>query len=158
MTEEEVYEGIKEFFEIEELVGPIVYKKYKQTAWRFLCPRLLETILILRKSLDSPFTVNTWKQGGVYDERGLRDNKTDILKNRTLKGKLYLSAHIMGKALDFKVEGMTSEQVRMWIVTNADKFPYRLRLEHNKNGKPISWVHLDVHCDIRKPKVYLFNI
>jgi len=158
MTEEEVYKGIKKFFSIEELVGPIVYKKYGEAAWRFLCPRLLETILILRKNLNLPFTANTWKKGGIYDERGLRDNMTDVLKNRTKKGRLYLSAHIMGKALDFKVEGMTAEQVRMWIVANEDLFPYRLRLEHNKNGKPISWVHLDVHCDIDNPKVYLFDV
>ena len=158
MTEQEILQGIKKYFSIKELVGRETYNRYGDRSWRFLDLRLLETILIIRKTINKPFTINTWYKGGRFDERGLRDNVQDILKNKTIKGSLYLSAHVLGKALDFTVEGMTAEEVRDWIIANQHILPYKIRLEHKKNGKPITWVHLDVIFELHNPKVYLFNV
>ena len=71
---------------------------------------------------------------------------------------MYLSAHMFGKAVDFDVKGMTSVEVRGWIVANEDKLPCKVRLEKNMKGKPISWVHLDIMSDPSKPKVYQFDV
>jgi hypothetical protein len=74
------------------------------------------------------------------------------------KGRMYLSAHVMGRAIDFDVKGMTAEQVRLWLVEVEDILPYKIRLENKMNGKQISWVHLDVYWNEKNNHVYLFNI
>jgi hypothetical protein len=80
---------------------------------------------------------------------------SSIVRN---KSTLYLSAHIFGKAVDFDVEGMSAVDVRKWIIENAEKFPCKIRLERNLNGKPINWVHLDTMSDESKGKVYQFDV
>ena len=121
-------------------------------------PRLLQAMLIIRTTLDKKITINTWKWGGKFSQRGLRTNLGQIVMKMVKRKKLYLSAHLMGKAVDFDVEGMSAEEVRMWIVKNEKLFPYKIRLEHIMNGKPINWAHLDVFWDKKNKHIYLFNI
>jgi hypothetical protein len=146
---------IKDYFCIEELVDKTVFDKYGETAWKFLDETILECLLIIREGLDKPISINNWKYGGKFSQRGLRHNMSSLVKN---KKRLYLSAHIFGKAIDFDVAGMTAVEVRAWIAANADLFPYKIRLERNMKGKPISWVHLDTMSDPSKPKVYQFDV
>jgi len=146
---------IKDYFCIEELVDKTVFDKYGESAWKFLDETILESLLIIREGIGFPMTINNWKWGGNFSQRGLRHNMSSLVKNKT---RLYLSAHIFGKAVDFDVQGMTAVQVREWIVKNEDKFPYKIRLERNMKGKPISWVHLDTMSDPTKPDVYLFDV
>lgn len=158
MEDKKIYEEIKEYFKIQEFVSPKVYKKYGEGAWQFLCPRLLHTVLIVRKELGKPMTINTWAFGGKFSQRGLRSNLGSIFMSKFKKGVLYLSGHVLGKAVDFDVKGMTANQVRDWLVENADKLPYKIRLENKLKGKYISWVHLDVMWKESNPKVYKFNV
>lgn len=146
---------IKDYFGIKELVDETVFKKYGERAWKFLDKNTLDCLLVVREGLGKPITVNNWHYGGVFDERGLRTNISPLVKNKT---RLYLSAHIFGKAFDFDVEGMTAVEVRLWIHKNANKFPCKIRLEGNMKGKPINWVHLDTMSDESKPKVYQFDV
>jgi hypothetical protein len=158
MTDEKIYEDIKKFFLIEEFVSPKVYKKHGERAWKFLCPRLLHTILIIRKEIGKPITINNWHTGGSFKQRGLRSNLGYIFLSKFKKGILYLSGHVLGVAVDFDVKGMTAQQVRVWLVQNQDILPYKIRLENKLKGKPISWVHLDMLWEKKNPHVYLFNI
>jgi len=146
---------IKEYFCIEELVDKEVYNKYGDVAWKFIDEMLIECILVVREELDKPMTINNWKWGGQFSQRGLRHNMSPMVQKKT---RMYLSAHMFGKAVDFDVEGMTAVEVREWIVANADKFPCKIRLERNMKGKPISWVHLDIMSDPSKDKVYQFDV
>lgn len=157
MSENEILKEIKEYFDIRELVDKETYDKYGEKAWQFMCPRLLHTMLVIRKELDKSITVNNWHIGGSFSQRGLRTNMQPIVK---AKKNLYLSAHLMGRALDFDVKGMTSHEVRNWLVANASKLPYPIRLENKfaKTGKEITWVHLDVFYNDKNSKVYLFNV
>jgi hypothetical protein len=148
-------ERIKNYFCIEELVDKTVFDKYGQGAWRFIDETILETLLIIREGIHKPMTINNWKWGGKFSQRGLRHNMSSLVKNKT---RLYLSAHIFGKAFDFDVQGMSAVDVRKWIVENADLFPCKIRLERNMNGKPIKWVHVDTMSDESKPKVYQFDV
>ena len=109
--------------------------------------------MIVREGLNKPITVNNWHIGGRFEQRGLRDNTQPIVKDKTIKGKLYLSAHVLGKAVDFDVKGMTAQKVRQWIVDNHELFPCKVRLEDGVN-----WVHLDVISEEKNPKVYLFKV
>ncbi len=146
---------ITDYFCVEELVDKTVFDKYGESAWKFIDETLIETLLILRDNINRPMTINNWKWGGSFSQRGLRHNMSPLVKNKT---RLYLSAHIFGKAVDFDVQGMTAVEVREWIVKNEHLFPYKVRLERNMKGKPISWVHLDVMSDETKPKVYQFDV
>jgi hypothetical protein len=146
---------IKDYFCIQELVDKDVYDKYGEAAWKFLDKDALACLLVIREGLDKPMSVNNWKYGGQFSQRGLRHNMSSLVKN---KKRIYLSAHIFGKAFDFDVASMTAVEVREWIVANADLFPCKIRLERNMNGKPIKWVHFDIMSDPSKPKVYLFDV
>lgn len=169
MTDAAIYRRIKKYFCIQEFVDERTYKTWGEDAWQFVCPRLLHTILIIREGIGLPMTINNWKWGGRFDERGLRANTNSILHAKTIAMKLYLSGHVMLRAADFDVKNMTAEKVRNWILKNSKLFPYKIRLEHKKKDRksksptfgqmiPITWVHLDVFWLARNPNIYLFNV
>ena len=114
----------------------------------------------MRIGIGKQFYINNWFWGGQYSERGLRTNLGAICKGKTMNNRLYLSGHVLGKAFDFKVKGMDSEDVRKWIQAHESKLPCKIRLEHimNSTGKPITWVHFDTKWETKNPQVYLFNV
>ncbi|QNR22969.1 hypothetical protein [Croceimicrobium hydrocarbonivorans] len=162
-TTKELYDRFLQFFCIEELVTPECHAKFKNRGNYFFLsrfdPRLLTVILWARESIDRPFYANNWHTANpgetVYDERGLRDNLCDIVQGKT---QVYISGHVLGMALDFKVKDMPAPKVRQWFIENQKDCPYPIRLENNLNGVPISWVHLDVCDDPYNSKVHLFNV
>lgn len=147
-SEIEVRKQIKKYFAINELVGGRTYRVHHERAWRFLDYRLLYSLLIVREGIGKPITVNN----GRLQQRGLRTIAQQLVKNKVYQNKLYVSAHLFGKAVDFDVKGMTAKQVRNWIVANKDLFPFKIRLEDN-----VSWVHMDVIWEKKNSKVYLFK-
>lgn len=153
-----IIKNLKNYFIIQELVSPSVYKKYKNDSWQFLQTDALHCLLIIRKGVGDYCTINDWDNGGKYKESGLRDNLGSIFKSFFKKAILYLSGHVLGCGFDLKFKNTSAIDVREWIVKNADLFPCKIRLENLKNGKPITWTHFDTkHLD-RNPKVYLFNV
>lgn len=160
MTRKQILRELSNYFRPFELVDELTYNKFGKSALQFFDTDTLHCLLILREGINKPFTVNTWYWGGRYDERGLRTNICDIVYKKTLKKKLYLSGHLLGKAFDFKVKGMTSDDVRQWAVDNSHLFPCKIRFENvnTLTGKPITWVHFDTKWIERNPKVYLFDI
>jgi len=146
-----IREKIKKYFSISELVGSHTVSTYGEKAWRFLDYRALHALLIVREGIGKSVTVN---HGGA-EQRGLRTNIQPLVKNKTLSNKLYISAHIQGKAFDFDVEGMTAQEVRDWITAHSDLFPFKIRLE--EDGNKITWVHMDVIYEEKNPKVYKFK-
>lgn len=139
-----------EYFELYELVSPEVYKKYGERAWVFIDPRLIDNLDWLRKELGVPITVNSWFWEGAFEQRGLRENTSSIVKGKTAKGVIYLSGHVLGMAADFDVEGMEAMDVRLWIIKNKRRLPHPIRLEDGVN-----WVHMDVFD--YGVKVYVFK-
>lgn len=158
MRRDDVISRLKNYFVIQELVGPETYKKHKDRAWKFFSTDILECLLITREGLGKPITINTWHKGGKFKQRGLRSNIQQIVRRYTKLLKLYLSGHPLGEAFDFDVEGMSPVQVRMWIVKNQHLYPCRIRLERRKKGKPITWVHMDTIQELHNPKVYFFDV
>lgn len=158
MTDEQILTGIKIRFRIEEFVSKKVYKKHGQNAWQFLDIRMLHTMYIIRNLIGKPITINTWHRGGTQQQRGLRSNLSTIFLSKFKKGIMYLSGHVLGKAVDFGIKGMTAVEVRRWLVKNQDKLPYKIRLESKLNGKEITWVHLDTMYNEKNSKIYLFNV
>jgi hypothetical protein len=159
LTDEQIVIELKKYFGIKEFVDKATYEKYGEKCWQFMCPRLLLSVLIIRVELDKSITINDWAfVSGGRQQRGLRANTCSIVKKKTDAGRLYLSAHVEGKAVDMTVKGMEAEAVRNWIKDNLDLFPFKIRVEHKKNGTPIGWVDLDVYSHPDNPKMYWFDV
>ena len=132
MSRSETITALKQYFEVKELVCPHTYQRYGENAWQFLSTCYLETLLVIREQiLAAPMYCNT----SNLNQRGLRCNLCPIVSN---KQSLYLSAHILGKAGDFTVRGLTAEEARNKIIQNAHLLPYPIRMEKN-----VTWLHID---------------
>ena len=146
MSRSETITALKQYFNVKELVCPHTYQMYGENAWQFLSTCYLETLLIIREQIiAAPMYCNT----SNLNQRGLRCNLCPIVSN---KQSLYLSAHILGKAGDFTVRGLTAEEARNKIIQNAHLLPYPIRMEKN-----VTWLHIDTlpqHNIVEK--VYLF--
>jgi hypothetical protein len=139
-----------QFFHLYELVCPEVYNKFGDTAWMFLEDKTVINLDWIRRTLNKPITVNTWYDDGEFDERGLRCIQCKIVKDNFYQGKVYVSPHILGKAYDFDVQGMTADEVRVWLAVKKDFIPYPIRLEQDVN-----WCHMDT--EETGLKIQLFN-
>jgi len=150
MNRKELTNEVGKYFGIHELVCRDVFKKYGTGAWMFLDERLLQLLLILRTEiLKSPMTINNWGVKGQFSQRGLRCNRCELVKNKQAP---YMSAHVLGKAFDCDVKGMTAKQARDLIVANADKIPFPIRMEDGVN-----WLHVDVYDNGSGNKITLFK-
>ena len=142
MTRDEIIKEIKPYFGIKELVCDHTYSKFGENSWNFLDTAFLETLLIVRRDIiQQPMVCN----GSGKNQRGLRCNRCQMVRG---KSSVYLSAHVLGKAGDFTIPGMSAEQARTLIRQNASLLPYPIRMEKN-----VGWLHLDVRPtinDVRK--------
>ena len=138
-------------FDIKELVCKEVYNKFGDQAWMFIDEKLIKTLDVVRNEiLKRPMTINNWHIGGNYTQRGLRCNVCQLVKSKTDIGRLYLSAHNFGKAIDATVEGIDAEEARNIILQHRDMLPYNIRMEAG-----VSWLHLDVYDT--GEKIYIFK-
>lgn len=139
MSRNELIKKLKNNFSIKELVCKHCYSVHKENAWQFLSTELLSTIYVLRYIIfNKPITINTWHKKGNLTQRGLRCNLCQLVKSKT---KLYLSAHNLGKAIDFNVQDYNTEEVYKMIKDNLNKFEYPIRIESNST----EWAHVDVY-------------
>ena len=67
------------------------------------------------------------------------------------KNRVYLSAHVLGKAGDFTVVGMTADEARKRVVERAELLPYPVRME-----KGVRWLHIDV-LPVSENKITFFT-
>lgn len=147
MTRDEIIKEIKNYFQLKELVCPHCISTYGDKSWQFLSTELLSTILTIRKDiLKVPMIVNS---GSTYTQRGLRCNLCQLVKS---KKHIYMSAHSLGKAVDFHTKEYTPEQCRQLIKENIDKFEYPIRLEEGVN-----WVHVDCYTLDSSKKLVTFT-
>lgn len=144
MTREELIKEVQKYFKIQELVCQHCFNKFGNNSWQFISTELLSTLLALRtKIFCAPMTINTWANGGQFSQRGLRCNMCQIVKS---KNNIYLSAHCLGKAIDFNVKDMECNTARNIIRQNLDKFEYPIRLESDKSAP--TWIHIDTMAPI----------
>ena len=104
------------YFQLKELVCPHVLAKYGERAWMFLDSKLIINLDTIRERIGKPIYVNR----GNLTQRGLRCPQCQIVKDKIKAGELYMSAHTMGKAVDFDVEDMKADEVRLWLAKNGN--------------------------------------
>lgn len=155
MSRVQIIERLKKYFDIQELVCPHCYAKFgEKISWQFLDTELLNTVLVLREDiLKVGMVCNDYKFGGNKTQRGLRCNICQLVKDKTLKNQIYLTAHANGAGADFVFgpkSGMTAAKARDLIKANKDLLPYNVRIE-----KAVTWLHID--CYDTGEKVNEFN-
>ena len=139
MTRNQLITKLKDNFSIKELVCPHCYNQFKEQSWQFISTELLSILYTLRYDIfNKPITINNWHNNGSFSQRGLRCNTCQLVKNKI---KIYLSAHCLGKSIDFNVQGISSQEVYKTVKNNINKFKYPIRLEKNTDG----WTHIDVY-------------
>lgn len=156
-----------QYFELQELVCPHVFYKFGEMAWQFFDQKELILMDWIRIKL-GPMFVNNWyeqyissdyvtyirenvasgnpiivanepvPEDALFSQRGLRCNICGLNYSATQAGRIYVSPHFLGKAIDFDCQGRTAEEVRQWLIANANSIPYPIRLE-----KSVAWVHQD---------------
>lgn len=135
------------YFQVSELVCDHVHAQWGERAWQFLDTNYLHCLLIIRRDIiQMPMVCN--HEGA--NQRGLRCNMCELVKG---KKKAYLSSHILGKAGDFTVKGLTAQEARSRIRQNAHLLPCNIRVEGGVN-----WLHFDVLTQFGiSQKVYEFT-
>ena len=133
MTRDEIIRELHQFFQVRELVCGHTFSRWGERSWQFLDTEYLHNLLVIRRDiLQQPMVCNT----STAHQRGLRCNLCELVKE---KESLYLSSHILGKAGDFTVKGMTAQEARSRIRNNAHLLPCPIRVEGGVN-----WLHFDV--------------
>lgn len=133
MTREEIISELRKFFQVSELVCKHTYDEWGEKSWQFLDTDYLRALLVIRRDiLQLPMTCN---HSGA-NQRGLRCNRCELVKE---KNSVYLSSHILGKAGDFIVKGMTAQEARSRIHNMGNMLPCPIRME-----KGVNWLHFDV--------------
>lgn len=139
MSRNELIQKLKNNFDIRELVCPHCYDKFKDNSWQFISTELLSVLYTLRYVIfKKPITINNWHKGGNFSQRGLRCNMCAEVKD---KDSIYLSAHCLGKAIDFNVKDLASDKVNIIVKDCTSQFRYPIRIEANTDG----WTHVDVY-------------
>lgn len=147
-----------EFFQIQELVYPDLYKKYQnegklERLWLAFDDRALITLDALRTTY-GPATVNDWINGGQFKESGLRPMDTSTGAE--------LSQHKFGRAFDVKFKKVTAEKVRKDmealnlfkqsipedISPDDPRWPFRFITCVEWINSDMSWFHFDTRNDI----------
>lgn len=133
LDREQIIRELHNYFQIRELVCGHTFSKWGERAWQFLDTNFLACLLIIRRDiLQAPMVCNH----DEADQRGLRCNRCGLVKD---KSSVYLSSHVLGKAGDFTVRGLTAQEARSRIRSMAHLLPCPIRLEGGVN-----WLHIDV--------------
>lgn len=151
MTRAEIISRLKKHFKIQELVCPHTLKRHSDKSWMFLDTEALHTLLVLRCDiLQVPLICNDYS--AELTQRGLRCNLCELIKDKTDREELSLTAHSNGKGWDLTSPKMTAEEMRKKIEEKQDLLPYPVRIESKVN-----WLHIDCYDMGNSQKITYFN-
>jgi len=149
---------VPKYYNIKELVSPVVYNKYGNSAWMFFQgdPEYLMDLDFLREEWGSGIYLNTWAFPGVKpyrDEAAYRCNVDDIVRKK--RGP-YCSGHTMCKAFDPMPANGQYEKFWhfIWALITNGKFKRFNRIEHHKHTVAKGYVHIDSFSPSGKPEVF----
>lgn len=133
LDRDKIIRDLHAYFQVSELVCKHTFSKWGERSWQFLDTDYLACLLIIRRDiLQAPMICN---HDGAH-QRGLRCNLCELVKE---KSAAYLSSHILGKAGDFTIKGLTAQEARSRIRNMAHLLPCPIRMEGG-----VSWLHFDV--------------
>jgi hypothetical protein len=115
-----------------ELVNKEVYNKWGEDCIFLFDPKILYSIDNIREYFNKSVHINDWYWNGQFKDRGLRQDDSTT-------GVTY-SQHKYGRAIDFVIDEINSDDIRKVIIDNKfdDRFSLITALETD-----IFWVHID---------------
>lgn len=148
------------YFSAKELVTPHVYNAYGEDSVRFIDENILKFLDKIRERYGKPIIVNSY--GRNLTQRCLRDNISAIVKDKTINNKLYLSAHSLGRAVDFEITGKPLKEVYDDIRNNPQDFPEIQRMETGDYTLKHGYIHVDTiptpNWNRDKDGIYIFKV
>lgn len=142
------------YFKGKELVSPEVYKIYGEEAIKFIAKDILIFLDLLREDLGVPILVNRPSVG--ITQRGLRTTIDSIVKDKVKNNKLYLSAHLLGRGVDFEVPSMDMKKVYERIINNPRRYSMITRIEDPNVTLAKGYIHVD-NMETGKNGIYIFK-
>lgn len=142
------------YFKAIELVSPSVYKIHGDAAIKYISTDILIFLDTLREDLKVPILVNRPKVG--ITQRGLRTTLDEIVKNSVKRNRLYLSAHVLGRAVDFEVPGKDMKEISSLIINNRERYNTITRMENPNITLKKGYIHVD-NIATGKDGIYIFN-
>jgi len=123
---------VSKSFKAHELVPEHIYRHYKEMSWKFINPKLIITIDLLKDHFNlGTMTINNYFWGGSRKWSGWRTPKSEYYSET--------SQHSLGNAVDIVFSHYSAEEVRNYIIDNPHIFPYIKGIELG-----VEWVHIDV--------------
>jgi hypothetical protein len=120
-------------FTLAEFVPPAIYEKYVDKSLWFIDPKIVVIAQFIRNRFGRPVTINNYLAGGVYQYSAFRDHACSIGAEN--------SQHRHGRAIDFRIQGMSPMEIRADIIQNFEL--YRpIGLTTIEGGTP-TWTHID---------------
>ena len=124
---------LNDYFDLREFVHPKIYSRYGERSIQFIDYRLIELAVTIREYFNKPMIINNWHEGGRLKNRGLR------LPNSKVGA--YYSQHKFGRAIDFNIVGMTSDEVYEELL----KVGFTLGATTiEDNNFATTWTHIDI--------------
>lgn len=142
------------YFKAKELVSPEVYKIHGENSFKYFSKNILIFLDTLREDLQVPILVNRPSVG--ITQRGLRTTIDDIVKDKAKNNRLYLSAHVLGRGVDFEVPNMDMKKVYERIINNPKKFNMITRIEDPNVTLKKGYIHVD-DMETGKSGIYIFK-
>lgn len=128
---------LSKYFKTFEFVPKDLYKKLGDRSMRYINPKLVIIVDYLREKYGRSITINNWYLGGKLQYRGFRPFITLIGS--------YMSDHKYGNALDFNVNGMSSDEV--WDSITGELYKELLELgltAVEDKAFTTTWTHISV--------------
>jgi hypothetical protein len=123
---------IPKHFAAYELLPKDLYTLHGDNGLFLIDDRILWTLDKIREFFNKSITVNNWKSGGQFGQRGYRNDPGT--------GAPY-SAHRFGRAVDFDIFGMTAEQFRSQVKDGSIKNDILVYITRIEDG--VNWIHMD---------------
>lgn len=142
------------YFKVKELVSTKVYRILGERAGRYISKDIILFLDTLREDLGVPILVN--RPSYNITQRGLRTTIDSIVVDKVRKEQLYISAHMLGRAVDFEVPGMDMREVYNRIVNNPKRYYMITRIESPEVTLSKGYIHVD-NIETGKEGIYVFN-
>ncbi|MFA6128775.1 MAG: D-Ala-D-Ala carboxypeptidase family metallohydrolase [Bacteroidales bacterium] len=120
-------------FSLAEFVPPDIYEHFVDKSIWFIDPKIVQMAQFIRDRFGKPITINNYLTGGSYQYSAFRDSACTIGATN--------SQHRHGRAIDFRIQGMSPMEIRADIIKNFEL--YRASgLTAIEGGTP-TWTHID---------------
>ncbi|TSA35557.1 MAG: hypothetical protein D4R64_09285 [Porphyromonadaceae bacterium] len=120
-------------FSIHEFVPPAIYEHFVDKSIWFIDPKIMQMAQFIRDRFGKPIMINNYLTGGSYQYSAFRDSACTIGATN--------SQHRHGRAIDFRIQGMSPIEIRVDIIKNFEQ--YRVSGLTTIEGGTPTWTHID---------------